>query len=127
MNGRIYPTLREATHETYSNHSNKQGLAWDLEWDKAEISNRTSQADAYRPFPADDPKERLVTFMQKTGDLSYLMTLADKLGCEIKIKADRLPELVQALTSEAKRLTDSIQLVLSTPWVQQQAHAKGKK
>jgi hypothetical protein len=109
MADKIYSTLREATHETYSACSDKQGLAWDLEWDKAEMSNRTTQADGYRPFPADDKKERLVGFMLKTGNFSYLMTLAEKCGYEISPKRDRLPEMLASTGQQVAELIRSFE------------------
>jgi len=115
----VYPTLREAIHHTYSNCPDKKPLAANLDWSPSELSQRTTLGAEGRPFPADDPAERLIGLMRETGNFSYLATLAEKCGFEISPKRDRLPELVAALVAEHKRLNDSVQLILSTPWVTQ--------
>jgi len=120
----IHRTLREAIHHTYANCPDKKPLAANLDWSPSELSQRTTLGTEGRAFPADDPAERLVVLMRETGDSSYLATLADKCGFELRPKQERLPELVSRLASEAKRLNESIQLVLATPWVSQ---TKGKR
>jgi hypothetical protein len=52
--------------------------------------------------------------------------MADALGYEVRPRQERMPELVQELTREAKRLQESIQLVLATPWVPKVSERKGK-
>jgi hypothetical protein len=129
MTGRIYPTLRKAIHYTVRDFCNRDGaktllLCEALKCAPATLSAMTAeyeQSSSRNPSPED-----LEIIMATTGDDSIAMTAADLRGRETSPKRDRFPEIVQALTSEAKRLTDSIQLVLATPWVQQQT-TKGKR
>lgn len=121
----IHRTLRDAIHHTYANHPEKKTLAADLDWSPSELSQRTTLGAEGRSFPADDALERIIILMRETGDYSYLATLADKCGWELRAKQERMPELLDHLAAETKRLNESIQLVLSTPWVTQPA--KGKR
>lgn len=122
MKAKVYRTLREAIHATATGNGQMKILAAELDWSPSELSRRTTLGeDNALAFPADD---RLIRIQQLTGDHSILATMADSLGYELSPKRERVPELLQALTAEAKRLNDSIQLVLSTPWV---PPAKGGK
>ena len=125
MPGKPHHTLREAIHATATASGiPMKALAADLDFSPSNLSQRTTLGEDGIPFPADD---RLIRLQELTGDHSILATMADRLGYELRPKQDRMPELVQALTTEAKRLTDSIQLVLATPWVQQQTPAPRKR
>lgn len=94
-------------------------LAAELDYSPSDLSMRTTLGEENsRSFPADD---RLIRIQQLTGDHSILATMADALGYELHPKQERLPELVANLASEAKRLNEHIQLVLSTPWIAAQA------
>ena len=96
-------------------------LAAELDWSPSELSRRTTLGDDNSlSFPADD---RLIRIQSLTGDHSILLTMAEALGYEVHPKQDRMPELVQQLTTEARRLNDNIQMVLATPWI---PAAKGK-
>jgi hypothetical protein len=126
MKSKAFRTIPEAIHATYSDHADKKSLAADLDYSPSNLSQRTSLSeDAQYPFPATD---RLIRLQEITGNVSILLTMADRLGFEVRPKAERMPELVEHLTAEARRLNDSIQLVLSTPWVAaSQAAAGGRR
>jgi hypothetical protein len=122
MKGKPYGNMREAIHATATANGSMKTLAAELDWSPSEFSRRTTLGDDNSlSFPADD---RLIKIQQLTGDHSILATMADALGYELHPRQERMPELVQELTAEAKRLTDSIQMVLSTPWITQ---SKGGK
>jgi hypothetical protein len=121
MNAKAFRTIREAIHHTASNAGvPMKSLASDLDYSPSDLSMRVTLSDEGRPFPADD---RLIKLQQLTGDHSILSTMADALGYELHPKQERLPELVASLIAEHKRLNDSVQLVLATPWISQ----KGKR
>jgi len=121
MSTKVFHTIREAIHHTASNAGvPMKSLACDLDYSPSDLSMRVTLSDEGRPFPADD---RLIRIQELTGDHSILATMAEALGYEISPKQERLPELVAALVAEHKRLNDSVQLILSTPWVAQ----KGKR
>ena len=118
MANQTFRTIREAIHHTATQGGvQMKSLAADLDWSPSELSFRTTLGeDNARPFPADD---RLIRIQQLTGDHSILATMAAALGYELHPKQERMPELIAHLAAEAKRLNESIQLVLNTPWVQQ--------
>lgn len=119
MPKQTFRTLREAIHHTATRAGvPMKALAADLDYSPSDLSMRTTLGDENaRPFPADD---RLIRLQQLTGDHSILATMADALGYELHPKQERVPELVAQLAQEAKRLNESIQLVLAMPWVMQQ-------
>jgi hypothetical protein len=118
LKGHAFRTLREAVHHTATQNGPMKNIA--SERPALELCLRTTLGtDNARPLPLDDPAERAVNLQQLTGDFSILITMAEKCGFELRPKHERLPEFVAHLASEAKRLNESIQLVLSTPWVQQ--------
>lgn len=124
MPGKAFGSLREAIHDTATRSPRPmKELAAELDYSPSDLSMRTTLGEENsRPFPADD---RLIKIQQLTGDHSILATMADALGYELHPKRERMPELVAHLADEAKRLTESIQLVLATPWVQQKTR-KGR-
>lgn len=123
MNGRIFPSLQEAIyHSAHSSGVDMKVIAAELDYSPSNLSTRaTITENPVAPFPS----SKLVTLQHITNDISILMTMADRLGYEIRPKQERMPELIGHLATEAKRLNESIQLVLATPWVAQQA--KGKR
>jgi len=126
IKGQTFPTLREAVHHTATQNGPMKIIAAELDWSPSDLCLRTTLGtDNARPFPLDDPLERAIRIQQVTGDHSILATMADRLGFEVRPKQDRMPELVQNLAEQAKKLTAAIQLVLSVPLVQQPA--KGGK
>lgn len=115
---KTFRTLREAIHFTATSSGvPMKSPAADLDYSPSDLSMRVTLSDEGRAFPADD---RLIRLQQLTGDHSILATMAEALGYELHPKQERLPELVSELATEAKRLNENIQLVLATPWVQQQ-------
>ena len=124
MNGRTFHTLQEAIyHTTHGSGVDMKVIAAELDYSPSNLSARTTIIEnPAAPFPA----SKLISLQQITKDHSALSTMADALGYELHPKAERIPELVQALTAEAKRLTDSIQLVLATPWVSPPTDRKGR-
>lgn len=115
MKGKPFHTLREAIHATATSGGiPMKALAADLDLSPSNLSQRTTLGEDGIPFPADD---RLIRIQQLTGDHSILATMAEALGYELHPKQERVPELVAQLAHEAKRLNESIQLVLATPWV----------
>ncbi len=115
MRAKAFGSIREAIHHTASNSGvPMKALAADLDYSPSDLSMRVTLSDDGRPFPADD---RLIRIQQVTGDHSIVATMAEALGYELHPKQERVPELVAQLAHEAKRLNESIQLVLATPWV----------
>lgn len=115
MANKTFRSLREAIYHTASQSGvPMKSLAADLDYSPSDLSMRVTLSEEGRPFPADD---RLIKIQQLTGNHSILATMAEALGYELHPKRERMPELVQALAAEAKRLNESIQLVLSTPWI----------
>lgn len=118
--GQAFGSIREAIHHTATASGvPMKSLAADLDLSPSNLSMRTTLGADGIPFPADD---RLIRLQQLTGDHSILITMAAALGYELHPKQERLPELVAALVAEHRRLNESVQLVLSTPWIA----AKGK-
>ena len=122
MNGRVFPSIQEAIYHTaHSSGVDMKVIAAELDYSPSNLSSRaTITENPTAPFPA----SKLIHLQKITNDHSVVATMAEALGYELHTKADRMPELVQALTAEARRLTDSIQLVLATPWVTQQPATK---
>jgi hypothetical protein len=117
MTSQTFGTIREAIHHTATASGvPMKSLAADLDLSPSNLSMRTTLGTDGIPFPADD---RLIRLQKLTGDHSILATMADALGYELHPKQERLPELVASLIAEHKRLNDSVQLVLATPWVTQ--------
>lgn len=109
----VYPTLRKAIYETYEEYHHKEELGCYCQWPKDEISARCRGS---RPFPADDELERVVLLMQKTGNFSYLETLAFKCGRETRLLQDRLPEMIEEIKQTQRALNNKVeQLVLTVP------------
>ncbi len=124
MRAKAFRSIREAIHHTASNSGvPMKALAADLDYSPSDLSMRVTLSDDGRPFPADD---RLIRIQQVTGDHSILATMAEALGYELHPKQERVPELVAQLAHEAKRLNESIQLVLATPWVAATPQKKGR-
>jgi hypothetical protein len=122
MRGKVFGTIREAINTTATANGPMKPLASELDWSPSEFSRRTTLGDDNTlAFPADD---RLIRIQQLTGDHSILLTMASALGYEVSPKQERMPEIVQQLAAEAKRLNESIQLVLATPWI---GPTKGKR
>lgn len=98
----VCPTLREALNRSaYGGGRLAKLLAAELDWSPSEFTMRvTIGGDSARHFPANDEAERLPRLMQLTGDYSYLATLADKLGFELKPKPERTAEEVSALRAD---------------------------
>lgn len=115
MNGRAYPSVREAIHATATRGTvPMKALASDLDWSPSELSMRTTLGDDNaRSFPADD--DHLVKMMERTDDDSILMTLAAKRGYELLPKRDRVPEMVEQLRSDLKIFHGKVQLLLEMP------------
>lgn len=115
MTAQAFRTIREAIHHTATSCGvPMKALASELDYSPSDLSMRTTLADDGRPFPADD---RLIRLQELTADTSILITMADRLGFEVRPKQDRLPEILQHIAVEQKRLNDAVQLVLSTPWI----------
>jgi len=121
MTGRIFPSIQEAIYHTaHSSGVDMKVIAADLDYSPSNLSTRaTITENPTAPFPA----SKLIALQQLTGDHSILATMADALGYELHPKQERLPELVASLIAEHKRLNESVQLVLATPWIAQ----KGKR
>ena len=101
--GRRCSSLREAIHATATGNGPMKPLAAEMDWSPSEFCRRTTLGDDNTlSFPADD---RLIRLQELTGDHSILITMADRLGYDVRPKADRYPELVQHLASEAKGST----------------------
>ena len=121
MKGQTFEGIREAIHHTATASGvPMKSLAADLDLSPSNLSMRTTLGTDGIPFPADD---RLIKLQQLTGDHSILSTMDEALGYELHPKQERLPELVASLIAEHKRLNESVQLVLATPWIAQ----KGKR
>ncbi len=116
MEGKAFGSLREAIHHTATRGGrSRKEIAAELDYSPSDLSMRTTLGEENaRPFPADD---RLIKLQQLTGDHSILATMAEALGFDLQPKQERVPELVAQLAQEAKRLNESIQLVLCTPWI----------
>lgn len=115
MKHQVFGTVREAIHHTATASGvPMKALAADLDLSPSNLSMRTTLGTDGIPFPADD---RLVLLQKLTGDCSILSTMAASLGFELHPLQERLPELVAQLVAEHKRLSESVQLVLATPWI----------
>lgn len=112
MNGKLYPSLREAIHGTASaSKLPMKQLAAELDWSPSDFSMRTTLGgDSVRVFPADD--EHLVKLLKVTGDHSVLLTLADLLGYEVRPKEERTAELLAEVQRDLKAFMPKFQMVL---------------
>ncbi len=111
MNGRVFPTLREAIHHTAtrSGRSMKE-IAAELDWSPTMLSFVTTLGeDNAKTFPLDN---RLIRLMEFTGDISPLMTLADKLGYDLTPKRDQTAQIVEAFRSEVADLNRRMEQLL---------------
>lgn len=124
MTGRVYPTVREAINATATRATvPMKAIAVELDWSPSELSMRTTLGDDNaRVFPADDA--HLVKLIEVTGDDSILRTLADRLGYELVVKRDRMPEKLAELREELAAMNKKMQLLLDLPEL---APAPGKK
>jgi len=128
IRGQAFRTLREAVHHTATQNGPMKNIASDLDWSPSELCLRsTLGTDNARPFPLDDPTERAVTLQQMTGDYSILLTMAEKLGFELKLKADRYPEMLQHVATSLEHITKEFsQLRLMVP-LADSVPTKGKR
>jgi hypothetical protein len=114
MAAKAFRTIREAIHHTATACGvPMKALAADLDYSPSDLSMRTTLAEDARAFPADD---RLIRLQELTGDHSILATMADRLGYEVRPKADRYPELLQRLTSRLDEIhSEFAQLKIMIP------------
>lgn len=114
MTGTAFESLREAIHHTATASGvPMKSLAADLDFSPSNLSMRTTLGEDGLPFPAD---ERLVRLQRITGDLSVLLTMAAKLGCEVHPKRDHLPEILTDIQRTQQELSRKIQqLELTVP------------
>jgi hypothetical protein len=126
MRAKAFRSIREAIHHTASASGvPMKALAADLDYSPSDLSMRVTLSDEGRPFPADD---RLIRLQQLTGDHSILATMADALGYELKLKADRYPEMLQHVASSLEHITKEFsQLRLMVPLADSVPTQKGKR
>lgn len=110
--GKVFPSLREALHHTAtSGVVPMKALAAELDWSPSQLSMATTLGtENPRTFPADD--EHLLRLIQRTGDHSFLLTLADLLHCEVRPKVVDVPGLLQDVQREIRVIAPKLQMVL---------------
>lgn len=111
-NGQVFQSLREAIHHTFTRSKvPMKALAAEMDWSPSQLSMATTLGEENaRPFPADD--EHLIKGQKLTGDYSILLTMADLLGCEVRLKQDSTPELLAEVKQEIRLLMPKIQMIL---------------
>lgn len=124
MKAKPFPTLREAIHHTATASGiPMKAVAADLDLSPSELSMRTTLGEDGRAFPAD----KLIRLQELTGDVSILLTMADRLGYEIRPKRDRLPEMIASTGQQVAELIRTFeQMKLMIPLADTVGGKRGK-
>lgn len=113
MKGQVFRTLRESIHHTVTRSGiPMKAIAAELDMSPSTLSMATTLGDDNaRAFPADDA--HLVKLIEITGDASILMTLADRLGYELRPKPQKAAaELLEEVRDGLRTFMPLVQQVL---------------
>lgn len=104
IRGQVFPTVREAIHHTVTRAEQPmKEIAAHLDWSPSELSMRTALGgDSARAFPADD--DHLIRVMAYTGDYSPVLTMAAKLGLDVRPRVVDVGRVVEVVRADLRRV-----------------------